>query len=57
MLTDSSYDITSNYEFDNGQRKTHYDHGTIKLKRGYSAPTGKVFVQFRYFKNRNNICI
>ena len=51
MLTDSNYDITSNYEFDNGQRKTHYDHGTIKLKRGYSAPTGKVFVQFRYFKN------
>jgi hypothetical protein len=51
MLTDSNYDITSNYEFDNGQRKTHYDHGTIKLKRGYSAPTGRVFVQFRYFKN------
>lgn len=51
MLTNSNHDITSNYEFDNGQRKTHYDHGTIKLKRGYSAPTGKVFVQFRYFKN------
>ena len=51
MLTSSTHDITSNYEFDNGQRKTHYDHGTIKLKRGYSAPTGKVFVQFRYFKN------
>ena len=51
MLTSSSHDITTHYEFDNGQRKTHYDHGTIKLKRGYSAPTGKVFVQFRYFKN------
>ena len=51
MLTSSNHDITTHYEFDNGQRKTHYDHGTIKLKRGYSAPTGKVFVQFRYFKN------
>jgi len=51
MLTSSSNDITSYYEFDNGQRKTHYDHATIKLKRGYSAPVGKVFVQYRYFKN------
>ena len=51
MLTTASNDITSYYEFDNGQRKTHYDHATIKLKRGYSAPVGKVFVQYRYFKN------
>ena len=51
MLTTASNDITSNYEFDNGQRKTHYDHATIKLKRGYSAPVGKVFVQYRYFKS------
>lgn len=51
MLTTASNDITSYYEFDNGQRKTHYDHATIKLKRGYSAPVGKVFVQYRYFKS------
>lgn len=51
MLTSSSNDITTYYEFDNGQRKTHYDHATIKLKRGYPAPIGKVFVQYRYFKN------
>ena len=50
MLT-STYDITDNYEFDNGQRKTHYDHATIKLKRGYSAPTGRVFVQYKYLKH------
>ena len=36
MLTDATYDVTDSYEFDNGQRKTHYDHATIKLKRGYS---------------------
>jgi len=51
MLTTASNDITTHYEFDNGQRKTHYDHATIKLKRGYSAPVGKVFVQYRYFKS------
>jgi len=50
MLSSSSYDITDNYEFDNGQRKTHYDHATIKLKRGVPAPRGRVYVQFRYFK-------
>ena len=51
MLTSSTYNITNRYEFDNGQRKTHYDHATIKLKRGFSAPTGTVFVQYRYFKS------
>ena len=51
MLTSSTYNITNRYEFDNGQRKTHYDHATVKLKRGFSAPTGTVFVQYRYFKS------
>lgn len=51
MLTDASYDITDYYEFDNGQRKTHYDHATIKLKRGYSSPKGLVYVQYRYLKH------
>ena len=47
----TTYDITDSYEFDNGQRKTHYDHATIKLKRGYSAPVGRVFVQYKYMKH------
>jgi hypothetical protein len=51
MLSDSSYNITNRYDFDNGQRKTYYDHATIKLKRGFSAPTGRIFVQYRYFKS------
>lgn len=53
MLTDSAYNVTSNYEFDSGQKKTHYDHATIKLKRGYSSPTGKVFVQYKYLKHQS----
>ena len=52
MLTNSAYDVTNNYEFDNGQRKTHYDHATIKLKRGYSSPRGKIYVQYKYLKHQ-----
>ena len=53
MLLDPSTDVTDNYEFDNGQRKTHYDHATIKLKRGYSSPTGKILVQFKYLDHQS----
>ena len=48
MLTTAVNNITDSYEFDNGQKKNYYDHATIKLKRGYSAPTGTVYVQYRY---------
>lgn len=51
MLTNSLYDVTDHYEFDNGQRKTHYEHASIKLKRGYSSPSGKLYVQYRYLKH------
>jgi hypothetical protein len=53
MLLDPSYDVTNNYDFDNGQRKTHYDHATIKLRRGYSSPTGKILVQFKYLDHQS----
>ena len=53
MLTDSSYDVTDNYEFDNGQRKTHYDHATLTLRRGYSSPTGRILVQYKYLKHQS----
>ena len=50
-LTNTSKDVTDSYEFDNGQKKTYYDHATIKLKRGYSAPTGRIFVQYKYLQH------
>ena len=53
MLTNSIYDVTDNYEFDNGQKKTHYDHATIKLKRGYSSPKGRILVQYKYLKHQS----
>jgi hypothetical protein len=52
MLTDPAYDITNRYEFDNGQRKTHYDHATIKLKRGFSSPVGgSIYVLYNYMRH------
>jgi hypothetical protein len=52
MLNDPSYDITDRYELDNGQRRTHYDHASIKLKRGYSSPTGKsIYVMYKYLRH------
>lgn len=51
MLASASNDVTNRYDFDNGQRKTHYDHATIKLKRGVSSPRGRIYVQYKYFKH------
>jgi hypothetical protein len=52
MLTDATYDVTNRYEFDNGQRKTHYDHATIKLKRGFSSPVGgSIYVIYNYMRH------
>ena len=52
MLTNPAHDVTDHYELDNGHRKTHYDHATIKLKRGYSSPTGSsLMIQYKYFNH------
>jgi hypothetical protein len=52
MLTDPAYDVTNRYEFDNGQRKTHYDHATIRLKRGFSSPVGgSIYVLYNYMRH------
>jgi hypothetical protein len=52
MLSDPSYDVTDRYELDNGQRRTHYDHASIKLKRGYSSPTGgSIYVMYKYLRH------
>ena len=44
-----STDITSRYELDTGQRDNFYDHGSIKLKAGQTAPTGRIAVVFDFF--------
>ena len=44
-------DVTSRYEFDTGQRDTHYEHGRIRLKPGQQAPLEdtSITVEFDYF--------
>lgn len=44
-----SIDITDRYDFDDGQRFTHYDVAKIVLKDGRSAPTAPISVAFQYF--------
>lgn len=45
----NAIDITDRYTFDNGQRRTHYDLGSMILKTGQPVPTGPVRVHFDYF--------
>lgn len=48
--TDSDgVDLSNRFTLDNGQRDTHYDRGRLLLRGGQTAPSGNVFVRFRYF--------
>lgn len=49
MLTDTSYDVTRNYTFDNGQRDSYYGHASISLKAGAPKPT-RLWVLFDYYQ-------
>lgn len=45
----ATIDITNNFNFDTGQRNTHYDVGSISLKPGYFPPNGSIKIVFQYF--------
>ena len=49
MMSNTSHDITSMYEFDTGQRDNYYDHSRIKLKAGQPGPSGQIMVVVDYF--------
>lgn len=51
MFTNSSYDVTSNYIFDNGQRDGYYDHASITLKPGAPKPGGHLHILLDYYKH------
>lgn len=51
MLTNSSYDVTNNYSFDNGQRDSYYDHAYITLKPGAPQPKGNLLVLVNYYQH------
>jgi hypothetical protein len=50
MLTDSSYDVTDRFAFDNGQRDSYYDFATVTLKIGQTPIQGNMLVLFDYYE-------
>jgi hypothetical protein len=44
-------DVTSRYVLDPGQKDSYYDHAAIKLRPGYSAPTGPLVVKYNAFSS------
>jgi len=44
-----SIDISDRYDFDNGQRSTHYDQARLILKNSYAPPEAPIEVTFDYF--------
>ena len=48
---DSAYtlDISDRYDFDNGQRETHYDLARLNLKSSFTSPSNPIRVEYEYF--------
>jgi hypothetical protein len=44
-------DVTSRYTLDDGQKNSYYDHSSIKLKSGYSAPNGPLVVRYNRYSS------
>jgi hypothetical protein len=44
-------DISDRFDFDNGQRTTHYDWGRLNLKPSFTVPAGPVQVTYEYFEH------
>lgn len=49
--TTNMIDITDRYSFDSGQTDNYYDHASIILKPGSSAPVGQTAVLFDYYSH------
>ena len=50
MYSDASYDVTSNYTFDNGQTDNYYGHASISLKPGAPKPAS-LWILFDYYQH------
>jgi len=51
MLLNSSYDVTSLFTLDNGQRDTYYDHAAVKLVSGANVPKGNLLIIYDYYSH------
>lgn len=47
-------DLSNKFRLDNGQRDTFYGLGRMVLNGGNSAPSGNVFVRFKYFTHSSS---
>ena len=50
MLTNPSFDVTSRFTFDNGQRDSYYDFATLTLKIGQTPIQGNMLVLLDYYE-------
>jgi len=55
MLLDSSYDVTDNFIFDNGQRDSYYGHASIKLKPGRPSVKGNLLILFDFYNHTGSL--
>ena len=46
---DSAHNLASRFILDNGQRPSRYEPGRLILKNGFSAPSGNVFIKYKFF--------
>ncbi len=44
-------DISDRYEFDNGERETHYDLARLILKQSYAVPSNPIIVEYEYYEH------
>jgi hypothetical protein len=49
--SDYDIDISDRYDFDNGQRATHYDVARLVLKNSYAPPVAPIEVTYDYFSH------
>jgi hypothetical protein len=51
QITGTGVDITTNYEFDNGQRDTHYDLARLIKSKSVAFPSGPIRITYEYFEH------
>lgn len=51
QVTGTGIDITDNYEFDNGQRDTHYDLARLLKGKSVAFPPGPIRITYEYFEH------
>ena len=51
QVTGTGIDITTNYDFDNGQRDTHYDAARLIKGKSVAYPPGPIRITYEYFEH------